>query len=150
MTMPPGNQTWKWFSFVVLSSGKQRCDQRIARRLDGAVGDAEDQVRGEQAPEVPGEDGEQDADQVPDEGKADDAAEADEVAQRAAEDHRHRESPERRGDHLADLLMGEVKLGRPRRPRHPPRMAKLIAVTTRAIRLARKRRLAFMYLASGF
>ena len=65
----------------------ERRNQRVAGRLDGTVGDAEQQRADEQAPKVPREDREQDAREVADERDAQDALEPERVDQRAAEHH---------------------------------------------------------------
>jgi hypothetical protein len=95
-----------------------RRDERIARGLDGTVRDAEQQRAGEQAPEVPREDREEDAGGVADERHPEDPPEAEGVDERAAEHHRECKAPERRAINPAHLLVSQVELRDPvaRRP----------------------------------
>ena len=94
--------------------GIQRGDQGIARRLHRTVGDTEQQRAAEEAPVVPREDREQDAGDMPDERELHDAAHADGVAERSAEDHRQGESPEGGSVDPSDLLVVQAELGGPR------------------------------------
>ena len=87
----------------------QRGDQRIARRLDAAVGEADKHVGREQQGLVLGEQQRDEADQMADEGDAQDVARLHLIDDRAAEKGGDGEAPERRAERPADLFAGQTE-----------------------------------------
>jgi hypothetical protein len=76
---------------------EKRRDERIARRLDRPVGDAEDQVAAKRLQKFQAKMVSRMPARWPTKANPTIRPEADEVAERTAEDHRERESPEARG-----------------------------------------------------
>ena len=104
----------KVVQFGRLVRGVQGCDERIARRLHRAVGNAEQQRAQIEAPEIPGKDREEDGRKVPDKRDGNDPAEPEDIAQGPADHHRERKTPESGVINPADLLLAEVEGGCPR------------------------------------
>ncbi len=90
--------------------GIERGHQWIARRLHASVGQPDQECGDEQRPETRCVDGQHDARDVTDPGDGQQPSHADDVAERAADHHGQRKSPERRSHHPAELFGAEVKL----------------------------------------
>ena len=93
--------------------GIKGSNKGVAGGFDGTVGDSEEEGAEIQAPEIPGENGEDDGSEMADESDHGDPLHPKDITERAAEDHGEGEAPEGGSGDPAHLFVGEAELGGP-------------------------------------